>query len=127
MTIWTTVDRYGYSVYGLLIPYCLACGLTTCAVGIGLVLMVRFGPMPDRDVQDVLAAADIEALRVAREPDAHHNHLVRFKIQGSRGQRRPSMVVELQNGERGKKRRGNRARVRKHPDTYRQRWKRVIK
>ena len=89
------MNRYGYSRLGLIIPYGLACGITTCIVIIGLTLMLYHGPMPDRDVQDVLAATEPETLLIAKAPDVDH-HSFEFRMQNSGGQRRPSSYAGLQ-------------------------------
>ncbi|KAM7193032.1 hypothetical protein V8F20_008548 [Naviculisporaceae sp. PSN 640] len=94
VTAWNNVNRYGYSTLGLIVPYGLACGLTTCFAILGLILLIHFGPMPDRDVQDILAAMPLEVLNIAKEPEAHPNFRFGFMMEGRQGEpRRPSVVV----------------------------------
>ena len=57
--------------------------------------MLYHGPMPDRDVQDVLAATEPETLLIAKAPEVDH-HSFEFRMQNSGGKRRPSIHVRPQ-------------------------------
>ncbi|KAM7212180.1 hypothetical protein V8F06_012432 [Rhypophila decipiens] len=93
VTVWKTVNRYGYSKLGLIIPYVLTCVLSTCLVILGMVLMIHFGPMPDREAQDIIAAIPPHLINIAKEEESHEQF--RFGIQLEED-RRPSVVVQHQ-------------------------------
>ncbi|KAM7182905.1 hypothetical protein V8F33_013936 [Rhypophila sp. PSN 637] len=99
VTVRKNVNRYGYSKLGLIIPYVLACVLSTCIVILGMVLMIHFGPMPDREAQDIIAAIPPHLINIAKEEESHDQFRfgIQFEEEEGHGQnRRPSVVVQHQ-------------------------------
>jgi hypothetical protein len=70
VTVVESVNRYGYNPTGLWIPYALACFFTAVTVVIGIITLIRHGVMPDTKFQDILSAADMNVITIARDPGA---------------------------------------------------------
>ncbi|KAK3343627.1 hypothetical protein B0T25DRAFT_614805 [Lasiosphaeria hispida] len=64
------VNRYTYNPYGIWIPYGLACFFTLITNVIGIVTFLKHGAMPSNKFQDILAAADMNVIRIARAEDS---------------------------------------------------------
>ncbi|KAK4215733.1 hypothetical protein QBC37DRAFT_116898 [Rhypophila decipiens] len=99
VTVRKNVNRYGYSKQGLIIPYAVACVLSTCIVILGMVLMINFGPMPDREAQDIIAAIPPHLINIAKEEESHDQFRFGIQLEEEEGRgrnRRPSVVVQHQ-------------------------------
>ncbi|KAK0716023.1 hypothetical protein B0H67DRAFT_582234 [Lasiosphaeris hirsuta] len=66
----TTLEDVNRYTYGIWIPYGLACFFTLITVVIGIVTFLRHGAMPSNKFQDILAAADMNVIRIARAEDS---------------------------------------------------------
>jgi hypothetical protein len=76
VTVFEDVNRYGYNREGLFIPYSLACLFTLVTAIIGITTNVKYGVLPDKKFQDILAAAeDPNAIRLARDPHSRRRSM----------------------------------------------------
>ncbi|KAK3315414.1 hypothetical protein B0H66DRAFT_593988 [Apodospora peruviana] len=83
VTRYEDVNRYGYSKYGLFVPYALACLFTTVTAVVGLVTTYRMGgAMPDKKFQDILAAADDHTIAIAKSGRDGRRQSVKAEFNG---------------------------------------------
>ena len=67
VTNWEDVNRYGYNLYGLVIPYVLGNVLALVAVSFSMISFWFHGVNPDKSFQDIVSAAgNPEIIHVVR-------------------------------------------------------------
>ncbi|KAK4110187.1 hypothetical protein N656DRAFT_782248 [Canariomyces notabilis] len=81
VTVWEKVNRYGYNQTGLWIPYALSCAFTLITVIIGVLVHIKHvvighEVMPGTKFQDILSAADMQVITIARDPDSRGRSLM---------------------------------------------------